>query len=78
MRFLPEELLRRATAKPFSGSFEKQEKAAEQLYHKQLDIWFSENDLIDFCHEAAMYYSEEYVERVRILCELQMKIQRED
>ena len=73
MHILPEELLRRTTAKPFSGSFEKQKEAAELLYQKQLDIWFSKDDLLDFCHEAVLYYSEKYVERVRALCEMQLK-----
>lgn len=72
MRFLPEELIKRTTAKPFSGSFEKQKAAAEQLYKKQLELWFSKDDLIDFCHEAAAYYSEEYIERIKQICEIQL------
>lgn len=73
MRFSADELLKRTTAKPFSGSFEKQKTAARQMYKKQLDIWFSKNDLIDFCHEAAAYYPEEYIERVREICEIQLE-----
>lgn len=73
MRFLPKELIHRTNAKPFSGSFEKQKMVAEQLYKKQLKLWFSKDDLLDFCNEAALYYPEKYIERVKTICELQME-----
>lgn len=68
------ELLKRVTAKPFSGSFEKQKLAAQELYGKQLEIDFCLDDLIEFCHNASRYYPENYIERIKNIAQMQLNI----
>lgn len=73
-KFTTEELLKRVTAKPFSGSFEKQKLAAQELYGEQLEIYFSMDDLIEFCHDASKYYPEKYIERIKNIARMQLDI----
>lgn len=72
-RFTTEELIKRAIAKPFGGSFQIQKEAAEDLYGKQLQIFFTNDDLENVLKEANPYYSKDIIDRVRNLVQYQLK-----
>lgn len=54
----------RITAKPFSPCFEDQVKAAEDLYGKQFEFWFSNKDVVDVLDNAVGFYGVDVLERV--------------
>ena len=71
--FKTEKLIKRVIAKPFGGSFQTQQEAAEDLYGKQLQIFFTNDDLENVLKEANPYYSKDIIDRVWNLVQYQLK-----
>lgn len=68
----PQYLLRKVKAMPFSSSFEKQVKAAEELYGKQLQIDVSKLDFARMRRTIASVYSDPRVLRCVAVLETQL------
>lgn len=62
--FRIEDCIQRVTAKPFSGSFDKQAIAAAELYGTQFKTMFNKEDLLNILDEAATLYSDWILHRV--------------
>lgn len=73
LRLEAEELPGRATAKPFSGSFDKQVQIAEELYGSYFKTTFSKADLAAILDQASAYYEERILRRVETLINNQME-----
>lgn len=66
------ELIRKVTAKPFSGSFIRQMTDSEKLYGKQIQLSFTQKDLQQIMTEAKQYYPENIIKRVTDIITYQM------
>ena len=56
---------RKIKSKPFSDSFSKQVKAAEQIYGKRLKLQFTEAEIDAATKDLAGYYDEDCINRVK-------------
>lgn len=68
-----EQCLRKIQAKPFSGDFDMQLEAAEELYGIQHYFEFSIQDVQEVLKNAAEFYPEEICRRVELLLRMQMR-----
>lgn len=68
-----DECMKVITAKPFSPCFEDQVKAAEDLYGRQFEFWFSNEDVVDTLANTVGFYGVTVLERVGHVLIEQMK-----
>lgn len=65
--------IEKVKSKPFSTDFYLQVEAIENLYEQQIRLSFDKNDINEYLSIASEYYSNEIIERVRVILYEQMR-----